>query len=171
MRSLAASVTKTFPLPSTATPSGPLNCPCPLPKLPQDVSNMNVLENFSMRSLFPSATNELKLPSTARPLWGVELPGPSPETAKGREEIVRDPREGVGVQEHLDAIVASVRDPRPPARVHGHGTWVVELPAPVANKSSLTPRRTRFELRRAVLHAPAEREEERTRVVEDLDAG
>src|SRR5262245_42607323 len=30
---------KTFPLPSTAAPSGALNCPSPLPELPQVVTN------------------------------------------------------------------------------------------------------------------------------------
>src|SRR5438094_417742 len=33
MRLLKPSATKTFPLPSTATPLGPLNCPGPVPKL------------------------------------------------------------------------------------------------------------------------------------------
>src|SRR5206468_555761 len=39
MRLLPESATKTFPLPSTATPSGPvLNCPSPLPRLPHLVT-------------------------------------------------------------------------------------------------------------------------------------
>src|SRR5438552_369140 len=34
MRLLVVSVTKSFPLPSTAMPRGPLNCPSALPRLP-----------------------------------------------------------------------------------------------------------------------------------------
>src|SRR5437016_12379854 len=38
MRLLPSSTTKTFPLPSTATPTGPMNCPSPLPMLPHVVT-------------------------------------------------------------------------------------------------------------------------------------
>src|SRR5439155_3352 len=40
MRALSESVTNTFPLPSTATPTGNLNCAFPEPLVPQVVRNV-----------------------------------------------------------------------------------------------------------------------------------
>src|SRR5439155_14157836 len=68
MRLLPASATKTFPLASTAIPSGALNCPSPLPGLPHFVMKEPVFVNFWMRSLPESATKTFPLPSTATPL-------------------------------------------------------------------------------------------------------
>jgi len=52
------SATQTFPTESTATPVGlPLNCPFPLPELPNWVRNTPALLNSSMR-LFPASTTQ-----------------------------------------------------------------------------------------------------------------
>src|SRR5438067_2193014 len=56
VRLLLASATRTFPLPSTATPWGLSNCPFPVPALPHVVTNVPLLSNFWMRSLIWSAT-------------------------------------------------------------------------------------------------------------------
>jgi hypothetical protein len=45
-RALKLSATKTFPLPSTPTPPGELNCPSPLPLLPHAVRSVPELLNF-----------------------------------------------------------------------------------------------------------------------------
>src|SRR5439155_11124742 len=86
MRSLLISATKTFPLPSTATPKGALNCPSPEPKIPawhEEVQvskaampsctpqpkvsrKVPVFVNFWMRLLPWSATKTFPLPSTVR---------------------------------------------------------------------------------------------------------
>src|SRR5438067_12600945 len=58
------SVTKTFLLPSTATPAGPLNCPSPLPRLPHLVRNVPVSVNFWTRLLLHSATKTVPVLST-----------------------------------------------------------------------------------------------------------
>src|SRR5205823_14903303 len=65
---LLPSATKTFPLPSTATPVGLANCPSPLPWLPHSVRKVPVFVNFWMRSLVKSATKTFPLPSTATPV-------------------------------------------------------------------------------------------------------
>jgi hypothetical protein len=52
----STSVTKTFPLPSTATSRGIWNCPFPVPKLPHEVRSLPLLSNFwtpSSRVLSP----------------------------------------------------------------------------------------------------------------------
>ena len=74
MRLLPVSATKTFPLPSTATPVGPLNCPSPVPELPHMVRKVPVFVNFWMRELPRSATKTFPLPSTATPTGPVVLP-------------------------------------------------------------------------------------------------
>src|SRR5437870_2229788 len=64
-RLLPVSGTKTFPLPSTATPRGLLNCPSAVPKLPHLVRKFPLLSNFWMRLLPFSETKTFQLPSTA----------------------------------------------------------------------------------------------------------
>src|SRR5437667_9148323 len=66
MRLLFKSATKTFPLPSTATPRGVLNPPFPPPLPPQVVRNVPLLSNFQIRSPLVSAMKTLPLTSTAR---------------------------------------------------------------------------------------------------------
>src|SRR5438093_533801 len=78
MRSLPWSATKTCPLPSTATPTGPANWPGPLPALPHVVRKVPPLSNFWMRSLPSSATKTFPLPSTATPTGPPNCPGPLP---------------------------------------------------------------------------------------------
>src|SRR5438128_2069273 len=78
MRSLPQSATKTFPLPSTATPVGLANCPSPLPWLPHFVRKGPVCVNFWMRSLQESATKTFPLPSTATPEGLANCPSPPP---------------------------------------------------------------------------------------------
>src|SRR6266850_1753738 len=78
MRLLPASATKTFPLPSTATPSGTLNCPSPLPALPHLVRKVPVVSNFWTRLLLESATKTFPLPSTATPTGAENCPSPLP---------------------------------------------------------------------------------------------
>src|SRR5437016_14677480 len=78
MRGLVKSATKTFPLPSTATPVGLANCPSPLPWLPHLVRNMPLLSNFWMRGLPKSATKTFPLPSTATPVGLANCPSPLP---------------------------------------------------------------------------------------------
>src|SRR5439155_22179753 len=73
MRLLSRSPTKTFPLPSTATPQGTLNCPSPLPPLPQLVRNVPLCVNFWMAALTVSATKTFPLPSTATPVGQLKL--------------------------------------------------------------------------------------------------
>src|SRR5437870_10747626 len=78
MRSLRASATKTFPLPSTATPKGRANCPSPLPELPHVVRKAPVFVNFWMRALSWLATKTFPLPSTATPAGEANCPFPLP---------------------------------------------------------------------------------------------
>src|SRR5437870_2630461 len=63
MRSLFESATKTFPLPSTATPKGRANCPSPLPELPHVVRKVPVFVNFWLRALSWLASKTFPLPS------------------------------------------------------------------------------------------------------------
>src|SRR5207248_9375021 len=99
MRLLTLSATKTFPLPSTAGPLGPLNCPSAQPEIPawhEDVQvskavipcctaqakvtrKVPVFVNFWMRLLPLSATKTLPLPSTATPMGKLNCPSPLPE--------------------------------------------------------------------------------------------
>src|SRR5205809_711126 len=79
MRSLFESETKTFPLPSTATPKGRANCPSPLPALPHVVSMVPVFPIFWMRLLPVSTTKTFPLPSTATPKGPSNCPSPLPE--------------------------------------------------------------------------------------------
>src|SRR5438445_4026667 len=74
---LLPSATKTFPLPSTATPVGKLNCPSPLPGQPHFVRKVPVFVNFWMREL-KSATKTFPLPSTATPVGLANCPSPPP---------------------------------------------------------------------------------------------
>src|SRR3989442_2383597 len=74
---LLPSATKTFPLPSTATPVGKLNCPSPLPWLPHFVRKVPVFVNFWMPEL-KSATKTFPLPSTATPAGLANCPSPRP---------------------------------------------------------------------------------------------
>ena len=89
MRLLLLSATKTFPLPSTATPRGSLNCPSPLPRLPHLARKVPVFVNFWMRELPESTTNTLPLPSMATPPGRLNCPSPVPElphlVTKGHE--------------------------------------------------------------------------------------
>src|SRR5438094_7036849 len=78
MRSFCRSATKTFPLPSTAGPTGLLNCPSPLPKLPHLVRNVPVFVNFSISWLFRSLTKTFPPPSTATLLGALNCPSPLP---------------------------------------------------------------------------------------------
>src|SRR3989442_1728782 len=82
MRSLPSlpgeSATKAFPLPSTATSMGTLNCPSPLPGLPHLVKKVPLLSNFWMRRLLVSATKTFPLPSTARPIGPSNCSSPLP---------------------------------------------------------------------------------------------
>src|SRR5437667_4748931 len=75
---LLPSATKTFPLPSTATPSGSRNCPSPLPWLPHFVRKVPVFVNFWIRLLPESATKTCPLPSTATPSGSRSCPSPLP---------------------------------------------------------------------------------------------
>src|SRR5207249_11649997 len=70
MRLLPESATKTFPLPSTATPVGLANCPSPLPGLPHFVRKVPAFVHFWRREL-KSATKTLPLLSTATTAAGV----------------------------------------------------------------------------------------------------
>src|SRR5207253_37302 len=79
-RLLFCSATKTFPLPSTATPRGAANCPSPLPVMPHLVRKVPVFVNFWIRSLFVSATKTFPLPSTVSPLGQLTCPPPEPNT-------------------------------------------------------------------------------------------
>src|SRR6184192_2375568 len=79
MRLLWNSATKTCPPPSTATPTGKLNCASPLPALPHVVRKVPPLSNFWIRSLFPSATKTFPLPSTATATGKLNCPGPLPK--------------------------------------------------------------------------------------------
>src|SRR5206468_10930294 len=72
MRLLPASATKTFPLASTATPSGALNCPSPLPGLPHFVTKEPVFVQFCMRSVPEPAAQTLPLGATARQLRALD---------------------------------------------------------------------------------------------------
>src|SRR5437016_14289351 len=64
---LLPSATKTFPLPSTATPVGLVNCPSPVPGQPHFVRKVPVVVNFWMRKLTQSATKTLPPPTTTAP--------------------------------------------------------------------------------------------------------
>src|SRR5438094_569436 len=79
-RLLSQSATKTFPLPSTATPTGTLNCPSPLPVLPHLLRKVPVSVNFWMRLLpLPaSATKTFALASAARAKGQLNCPSPLP---------------------------------------------------------------------------------------------
>src|SRR5438046_3208131 len=75
---LLPSATKTFPLPSTATPVGLANCPSPLPWLPHFVRKVPVFVNFWMRKLPLSLTKTFPLPSTATPSGSRNCPSAAP---------------------------------------------------------------------------------------------
>src|SRR2546427_448750 len=75
---LLPSATKTFPLPSTATPVGELNCPSSLPWLPHFVRKVPVFVNFWMLKLLLSVTKTFPLPSTATPSGSRNCPSPLP---------------------------------------------------------------------------------------------
>src|SRR5947208_353185 len=78
MRLLSRSPTKTFPLPSTATPQGTLNCPSPLPPLPHFVMNVPMSVNFWTLALSLSATKTFALASAATPKGKLNCPSPLP---------------------------------------------------------------------------------------------
>src|SRR5437016_723911 len=79
MRLLPLSATKTLPLPSTATPRGPLNCPLPEPGLPHMVRRAPAFVNFWMRLLSVSATKRSPLPSRATNKLNPNCPSPVPK--------------------------------------------------------------------------------------------
>src|SRR2546428_645546 len=72
-----ASTTKTLPLPSTATASGPSNCPSPVPTLPHVVRKVPLFVVLWERWMGASTRREMPLPPAGT--TGEEVHGaPSP---------------------------------------------------------------------------------------------
>src|SRR5438445_642426 len=75
---LLPSATKTFPLPSTATPPGSTTWPSPLSWQADYVRKVPVFVNFCLRRLLLSLTKTFPLPSTATPSGSRNCPSAVP---------------------------------------------------------------------------------------------
>src|SRR5215813_1452887 len=70
-----------------ATARGPLNCPPPIPSVPQLVRKVPLLSNFWMRLLLRSATKTLPPASTAIPKGDWNCPAALPMLPHWREKV------------------------------------------------------------------------------------
>src|SRR6266849_1172198 len=120
MRLLPLSQTKTFPLASTATPRGKLNCPFPEPSVPQVIRNVPPLSNSLTRTVVEVSDKHVPAPVHGHPVVSVRRTTPPGRYGycRGIERGSGSARSGCGQPLRLPTARRELRDPSHRVRRH-----------------------------------------------------